>query len=88
VVRSWLNNRARVAFTYALERSGYAKDGSRLPGHQAGSGTGNLVGTVHISPQTGLLRASWKEVNRQADLVVECIEQEQRKHQNKITKRS
>lgn len=78
VVRGWLIRRSRVAITDALKRKGYAHDGSRLSGSPADSEIGNLVGSAHIFGTSKLLRASGKEVSRQADLVVEGIEQKQK----------
>jgi hypothetical protein len=80
VVRGWLNRRTRVAIKNALGRRGYAKDGSRLPDSPADSEKTDLIGSLHLFTTSKMLRAKWDEVSKQADLVVEGIEQKQKEN--------
>jgi len=79
VVRSWLNNRVKVAFKQALEERGYSKNGSRLHelgGIQRPSGepSGDLVGSVQFIVQSRLLRTPWPDLKKQASLIVMELE--------------
>lgn len=74
-VRSWLNNRARVAITGALQKKGYAKDGSRLKTDDSASmPIGDLVGSAQFQCRETLLHTSWKDVCQQADVAIASLE--------------
>jgi hypothetical protein len=71
----------------ALNRRGYGKDGSRLPDSPADSEKEDLIGSLHLFTTSKMLRAKWDEVSKQADLVVEGIEQKQKENEAKRRRR-
>ncbi|KFY10754.1 hypothetical protein V491_07486 [Pseudogymnoascus sp. VKM F-3775] len=79
VVRSWLSNRARVAFVNALKRKGYDTNGYRIDGNGDEGPKPNLVGSLHLATRSELLRAKWPDVEEQADKIVAEIERLQTK---------
>jgi hypothetical protein len=78
VVRGWMMNRARVAFKDALQRKGYAPDGSRLANGSEDPAKGDLIGTIHFLVNASMLRTSFQKLQEQADLIVDAIEKRQR----------
>lgn len=88
VVRSWLTNRARVAFRNALKRKGYDTNGYRIDGKGDEDPKPNLVGSVHFLTRPELIRAKWPEVEEQADLIVAEVERLQTATARKGRKRT
>jgi hypothetical protein len=77
VVRGWMANRSRAAISQALERKGYAITGERLLGSVQDSGSRKLKGSAHFLPTTQMLRTSWSDLERQADLIIAELERQQ-----------
>lgn len=80
VVRGWLNNRARVAFTNALKSKGYAKNGARLVRDSGEGAKGDLIGSAQLLVLPQLLHTSWEDLCKQTDLIVAAIEEKQRQN--------
>jgi hypothetical protein len=78
VVRGWLNNRAKAAFTNALKSKGYARNGARLVKDSGEDAKGDLVGSAQFLVLPRLLHTSWKGLCKQTDLIVAAIEEKQR----------
>lgn len=78
VVRGWLNNRAKAAFTIALKSKGYARNGARLVKDSREDANGDLVGSAQFLVLPQLLRTSWNDLCKQTDLIVAAIEEKQR----------
>lgn len=80
VVRSWANNRLRCAFRNALERKGYAWDGTRVAGEgdkgkeRGQRQSGNLVGSAQLLTVPELVQTSWPQLEEQADKVLAELE--------------
>lgn len=68
--RSWAARRVRLAFTNALRRQGYARDGSPIEesGHQS-----PLRGTLQLAADPGALKATTEQIETEADMVVQSI---------------
>jgi len=78
VVRGWLNNRARVAFTNALKSKGYAKNGARLVKDSGEDAKEDLVGSAQFLVLPQLLHTGWKDLCKQTELIVAAIEEMQK----------
>lgn len=72
VVRGWAINRTRVAFKNALKRKGYDENGYRL-NDPSGSKRPekDLVGSVQFMINQGAVKASWEEMNAEADMILD-----------------
>lgn len=79
VVRSWAINRTRVAFKDALKRKGYDENGYRLSDSADGQRPEkDLVGSVLFMVNQGAAKASFEELNTEADAVLDAILQSSR----------
>jgi hypothetical protein len=73
VVRNWLARRGRVTITEALKRKGYAKNGARLAKESKVSNAKDLVGSANLLVGKQMLHTSFKDLQHQADLIIEEV---------------
>jgi hypothetical protein len=67
-VRSWLARRLRIAFFGSMKKYGYAPDGTRLKGTEAGR---DLFGTAQLLAEQPMVGISQDKVQEQTDRVVQ-----------------
>ena len=76
VVRGWAIRRTRVAFTSALERRGYDKDGNMMKRALPVTGQKpekDLFGTMLFMVSKDTVTASFEELNHELDIILDAV---------------